>query len=268
MNRASDWSFRLYQESKVATSTDFLTLTYEDWNLPIQNAETQEINYYHEVYETGIPAYSQATLWKRDLQLFFKRLRKKYTIRYYAVGEYGSKTYRPHYHIILFNLPREARIKIEDIWQRGSVQFGTVTEASIHYVTTYIMTKNQEFKGREPPFSLMSQKPPLGINYYNKYKKLHADENRHHVSYNGLRQRIPRLFDNYLHQEAEENQLGTGYRPISDHEITKARILEDKDFQKWYNIRSDLGHDPIQEDYSQRQNETKFYNNKLTKTKL
>lgn len=45
---------------------------------------------------------------KIDLQLFLKRLRKNLTkftdekIRYYAVGEYGPQTFRPHYHLLLF----------------------------------------------------------------------------------------------------------------------------------------------------------------------
>ena len=47
------------------------------------------------------------TLRKRDYQLFMKRLRKAFPndkIRFYAAGEYGPKTLRPHYHAILFGL--------------------------------------------------------------------------------------------------------------------------------------------------------------------
>lgn len=45
---------------------------------------------------------------KRDLQLFFKRLRKNLSkfsdakIRYFAMGEYGPVHFRPHYHFLLF----------------------------------------------------------------------------------------------------------------------------------------------------------------------
>lgn len=45
---------------------------------------------------------------KRDVQLFLKRVRKslsKYSdekIRYYAVSEYGPKTFRAHYHVLFF----------------------------------------------------------------------------------------------------------------------------------------------------------------------
>lgn len=60
----------------------FLTLTYDDVHLP---------------------RFGQ--LVKRDLQLFFKRLRK-YTgrFRYVATGEYGELNRRPHFHCAIFGL--------------------------------------------------------------------------------------------------------------------------------------------------------------------
>lgn len=52
----------------------------------------------------------------RDLQNFIKRLRFRLetfgmptNFRYLAVGEYGSKSGRPHYHIIFWNLPISSR---------------------------------------------------------------------------------------------------------------------------------------------------------------
>jgi hypothetical protein len=47
------------------------------------------------------------TLRKRDFQLWMKRLRRHFPddkIRFFAAGEYGSETMRPHYHAILFGL--------------------------------------------------------------------------------------------------------------------------------------------------------------------
>lgn len=50
-----------------------------------------------------LPKHGQ--LVKRDLQLFFKRLRKAgYKFRYVASGEYGDETRRPHFHIALFGM--------------------------------------------------------------------------------------------------------------------------------------------------------------------
>lgn len=49
---------------------------------------------------------------KADLQFFFKRLRSRldyygieHELRYFAVAEYGHKTGRAHYHVILWNFP-------------------------------------------------------------------------------------------------------------------------------------------------------------------
>lgn len=46
------------------------------------------------------------TLRKRDFQLFMKVLRRRtgQKVRYFAAGEYGDKTFRPHYHAIIFGL--------------------------------------------------------------------------------------------------------------------------------------------------------------------
>ena len=88
--RVSGWSFRLVKQGEQACSALFVTLTYDDEKVPKT-------------------ASGLMTLQKSDLQKFFKRLRKKTheKISYYAVGEYGDKTQRPHYHIILFNaIPR------------------------------------------------------------------------------------------------------------------------------------------------------------------
>lgn len=103
---------------------------------------------------------------KRDIQLFLKRLRKAHEshrgqmqpIKYYAVGEYGGITGRPHYHIILFNADIEL---IQDAWQNGQVHYGKVSGASVGYTLKY-MTKPSRIPmhrndDRTKEFSLMSK---------------------------------------------------------------------------------------------------------------
>lgn len=133
-NRRADWSFRLYQELKHSKCAHFLTLTYDEENVPI-----------------GDDCFS---LSKRDLQLFIKKLRKANgsKLRYYNVGEYGTETNRPHYHSIMFGLDKPTIAKLQTIWEKGFVHVGAVTPASIHYVTKYVINHDREVSGREPPF--------------------------------------------------------------------------------------------------------------------
>lgn len=151
--RASSWSYRLMKEEKLYTNSMFLTLTYDTSTVPITPR-------------------GYMTLRKSDLQLFFKRLRKALPdskIKYYAVGEYGGKTCRPHYHIILFGANPGAVAKawcIEDKFTRqrtsiGNCHYGVVTGASVGYTLKYIqkpgkipMHRNDD---RVKEFSLMSK---------------------------------------------------------------------------------------------------------------
>lgn len=83
------------------------------------------------------------TLCKRDLQLFFKRLRKRTheKIKYYAVGEYGTDNWRPHYHAIIFNAREDIILAAWNDGGRtiGKVHFGSVTGASVGYTLKYMM---------------------------------------------------------------------------------------------------------------------------------
>lgn len=147
--RRSNWCMRLEMELTTQKKASFITLTYDKEHL--------------HGYE----------LCKRDLQLFFKRLRanikrssyfKDTKIKYFAVGEYGSTFGRPHYHAILFGLDyRDANTEviIKKSWQNGFIHIGCVTEASIGYCTKYLQKQLSSYNnlpdGRQAPFKLSSQ---------------------------------------------------------------------------------------------------------------
>ena len=85
-----DWMTRCLCESASSEYPPFfITLTYDNEHLP------------------------KAGVQKRDLQLFFKRLRinlfrefgDTIPLRYFFRSEYGSKNKRPHYHGLVWNLP-------------------------------------------------------------------------------------------------------------------------------------------------------------------
>jgi len=91
------WSVRCCHEASLYEYNSFVTLTYND--------------YFNERNGFGLNY--------RDVVLFLKRLRKalhktfndfafdtdlRHNLRFFMCGEYGSKTYRPHFHLLFFNL--------------------------------------------------------------------------------------------------------------------------------------------------------------------
>ena len=146
---ASQWTFRILRELDVSDSAVFATLTYNDKYLPFLGS-----------------------LSKRDLTLFHKKLRHRSPkLKYFAVGEYGSHTFRPHYHGIYLNsFPED----IEKVWENGVCHFGDVNGNSIGYTVGYINKKvdNRPFADlQESPFRVMSK--GIGLNYVDKLKDWH-----------------------------------------------------------------------------------------------
>lgn len=211
--RASAWSFRLMQQEKVSNSAHFLTLTYDTKHVPITKAGFMSLK-------------------KKDLQDFFKRLRKKHAIdtqiKYYACGEYGGKTLRPHYHVIIFNASLET---IQPAWSMGSVYYGTVNGASIGYTLKY-MSKPQRIPlhrndDRLPEFSLMSK--GLGKNYLtpSMCKWHEADITNRTYLTTDQQQKItmPRYYKDRIYTEADRET-------IAQHGASKAIELLDKKIEE------------------------------------
>lgn len=183
----SDWALRLHYESRKFIGSKFVTLTYADSNLSWAHGSPQLV--------------------KSDLQNFFKRLRKSgHKCRYFAVGEYGSQTYRPHYHIILFgDVPDVA---IRKAWARcnrstgkfyglGLVHIGQVTQASIMYCLGYVVNgKSWKMrKGRVRPFTVMSRRPGIGANYLSKAMiRWHKSERKNYAVLDNVKRHLPRYY--------------------------------------------------------------------------
>lgn len=149
-DKALMWSIRMHHEASQHEQNCFLTLTY---------------------------AKAPDHISKRDLQLFFKRLRKLSPLRYFACGEYGTKTHRPHYHAVLFGrdfLERSSAIneqlythpEILNAWGHGLVSIGAVSLASCMYVAGYAAKKI----GDKDTFTLMSRRPGIGHDWATKYR--------------------------------------------------------------------------------------------------
>lgn len=216
--RAADWSFRIEQEQKVSQSSAFITLTYET----TPKTQTQK-----------------PTLRKRDLQLYHKRLRKKLSkfygtsspLKYYACGEYGTQTQRPHYHEILLNLPKfllDNKTIIQESWQHGIVTVDKCEPASIRYVTNYVLKKSDiptnNDEHTEKPFSLMSKN--LGLDYLTPQMIKHHKEKMFPfiTKQGGQLQPLPRYYMEKIFTKAERRQLAED-----------ATLMREYNFSKYFN---------------------------------
>ncbi len=195
MNRREQWTIRLTEELKVSKSAFFITLTYEDENLPIND---------------GV-----ATLDKKDVQDFMKRLRhtQNEKIRYYISGEYGPNTWRPHYHGIIFNLIGSKSVvenKLFEAWKKGFISIGNVTKGRIRYVSGYIVNKQEfvdfEALGLQAPFALMSRRPGIGADYIDKMKKWHqATDERFYYPENSQKKTLPRFYRDKIYTDVQKS---------------------------------------------------------------
>lgn len=97
--------------------------------------------------------------------------------RFFAVGEYGDSTQRPHYHAALFGLGRADQGLIEAAWRLpcahplqstpGFIHLADLTPDSAGYIAGYATKKltkadDPRLNGRHPEFSLASRRPGIG----------------------------------------------------------------------------------------------------------
>lgn len=137
----------MFYESQLHPDNCFITLTYSQENLP-----------------------ADGTLVPSDLQLFIKRLRRAVEptrLRYFAVGEYGDESRRPHYHAIIFGLGPSAGPIVDQAWGLGFTATAEFNEYTAQYTAGYVVKKltrrdDPQLNGRHPEFARMSLRPGIG----------------------------------------------------------------------------------------------------------
>lgn len=229
----------MQQHMKVSRTYHFVTLTYGD--------------------PPPLTPKGFMTLDKLHLQKFFKRLRKyetlkkgqKSEIKYYAVGEYGSKNQRPHYHAIIFNSQSD---DIVNAWQgsypdsdgvlcehgKAEAQILDGTDA-IAYCAKYINKQKTigkyEWDDRLEEFQTFSQ--GLGANYITKETvAYHKNTLSNRVMVNGYGKALPRWFRDQIFSPSEKlllmlrsvHKAGTDYH----HQVEAWKKSNSSlSFEKW-----------------------------------
>lgn len=195
LNRASDWAARIMHEARMSAESYFLTLTYDEENLP------------------RVGNYS--TLVKDDVQRFLKRLRKALEpvkLRYYLCGEYGETYGRAHYHVVVFldSHSEDFERYVNLSWKFGFVHFGNVSFESAAYVARYctkLLTgpKKEWYIERNilPEFSLMSRRPGIGAKWLEKYGN--EVKAHHSIIVKGRKVSPPRYYRDKVYEEVDRS---------------------------------------------------------------
>lgn len=206
LERSRQWAVRIMAESTLHDLNSFITLTYNDENLP-----------------------ADGSLCKAHFQNFMKKYRhyvEPNKIRFFACGEYGDKGGRPHYHACILGhdfddkevLFKEYKSKnnfskkepntlyksptLEKLWNKGFCTIGNLTIDSAGYVARYCTKKitgkkaKKHYNGRLPEFALMSRRPGLAHDWFEKY---HNDfYPKDFCTINGNKHKPPKYFDRLL----------------------------------------------------------------------
>lgn len=254
-------------ESRMHTSSRFITLTYNDDAVPRDDENKMTLQ----------PAKHS------DFQLFMKRLRKKYgpAIRFFAAGEYGQvcKTChlsliqcickefkadlgRPHFHAILFNLsfgdeklwktspsgqPIFISGKLNSLWTNpvtkmplGITSVGDVTFESAAYVARYCTKKitgelsEGHYSKRVPEYCVMSRRPGIAADFFNRYKdEIYSNDSI--VIRNNLICRPPKYYDSKYKLEAPLD-----LEVIKEKRLNESRKRADQTTPERLAIREDL----------------------------
>ncbi len=194
LNRQRQFAFRLEQEKKASSYLHWLTLQYDPEHVPKTNSGQLCVN-------------------KQDCRIFFERMRKAFPLlkfKHFLVSEYGPKTFRPHYHCILFvRVPSDNLRTLLDYKKKTSDyiqkawEFGFVCERQLHnniykYVTKYcckpeLIGFNPEIK----PFTLISR--GIGVDFLQNLDKSELISTGNFVvPFNGSKLELPRYYKQKL----------------------------------------------------------------------
>lgn len=255
---SKEWAVRCMLEAQRYPENYFITLTYDEFHLPMEgelvNPKTGEIFEDDGTWLTGtlIPEHMKKFI--KDIRAYWKYHYKHDGIRFFACGEYGGQSQRPHYHLIMFNLPLKAKdLKvykankdgtilythpiIEKIWGKGFITIAQVNWDTCAYTARYVMKKmkgkipiEESFRsGKIPEFIRMSRMPGIASDYFDENAKAIFENDE--IVINGHKEKIqpvkpPRYFDkkyDIIYHDHMEQIKKTRKRIANENEKSKMR---------------------------------------------
>ena len=244
--RAHEWCMRLEMESHYWKDCCFVTLTYNDENLPMHVIDG---HIYYSDEEIGLhpelAVLYEPTLRPDHLTKFLKRLRKRLATpcRYFAVGEYGTKFGRSHLHILFFGIPAGIITQkiVEDCWPYGFVQVKPFFKETCSYIAGYVQKKlygKDKYLFKLPEFMRCSHH--LGERWLRDHMSSFDDEHPY-ICIGGYKYGIPRAFRKILVKEGklkENRQIDMAVQQLKEKaELYKDLRLKDVDIEEFWHHR-------------------------------
>lgn len=238
------WAIRCVHETMMHEQNCYLTLTYNDENLPGSYEKVKVEN-----GKKKIVVYPPGSLVVEDVQKFLKRFRKHYgEIRFFCCGEYGSQNNRPHYHLLVFGFdfpdrelysrnngyPLFTSEKLAKLWEFGFSTIGDATWRSAAYIARYIIKKKyglmaeDHYNGLKPEFTTMSRNPGLGTSFLDKYfENIYSTDS---VVIDGKEFKPPHFYDMLLQEKdpklwAKVRKKREEYLEKHSEDMTAKRLL-------------------------------------------
>lgn len=231
LDYSKQWATRIMKEAEQWENNWFLTLTYDPENVPWQssiNLETGE-------YVQGMTLQPEhLTKFLKDLRRYWKYHYNEDNIRFYACGEYGGKTQRPHYHVAVMNwnipggLLKEWKKSqngmyyqcetVAKIWKKGFICLAKLEWESAAYVARYMLKKqkgkdaDQYYKSMAqiPEFTRCSRNPGIAREWYEQNKDKIYKNDEMFIARKGGAQKVKppayydKLFDVEDHERMQE----------------------------------------------------------------
>lgn len=289
--KSNEWVCRLSEEYKHSQSAYFVTLTYDDYFIPIVEPYKFDVHSPFDEYECtkeAVPFPWQVGIEvvnKRDCQLWLKRIRRKLSkdnikMRYFLVSEYGGQTYRPHYHAILFFDKiideRQMHRYLLDSWidvtshcGKGFIESSLVTPRRINYVAKYATTITdlpEHLQVKEyRPFMLSSRRKAIGHQYIEDQRNVryHRETLDRHYVVDKYEYALPKYYY-YKMFDAFERKLMEAERNRKDNPYDKL----DERYQHYYELSGELLTDEHTYYKSVIQDTIKKIRNKSNKNKI